>query len=221
MKNKICIVVPFRNRDQHLEIFAPAMNNYLKNTGVEGDILIVEQADEKPFNRAKLLNVGFDYAEKNSQDYTYFCFHDVDMIPMESDYSYCDNPTHLASRAEQFGYKLPYDGYFGGVTIFDKESFKKINGYSNNYWGWGAEDDDVYARCSIMKIPRMRKDGMYQSLSHQREIPQELYHKNIENLRNMMFSFNGETFSEGLNTLEYELLEEIKNDLYKKIKVKL
>jgi beta-1,4-galactosyltransferase 2 len=69
------------------------------------------------------------------------------MLPMTSDYSYVSVPTHLAAEAEQFGFKLPYQGYFGGVTLFDKHSFIKVNGYSNDYWGWGAEDDDVMFRC--------------------------------------------------------------------------
>ena len=32
------------------------------------------------------------------------------------------------------------------VTAFTEESFKKINGYSNEYWGWGGEDDDISHR---------------------------------------------------------------------------
>ena len=219
--SKVCIVVPFRNREEHLSIFGPAMKNFLKNSGTEGEILIVEQVEGKPFNRAKLLNVGFDYAEKKGLGFSHYCFHDVDMIPMESDYSFCEQPTHLAARAEQFGYKLPYDKYFGGVTLFNKESFIKINGYSNNYWGWGAEDDDVYQRCTIMRLKTMRKNGMYQSLSHKREVSQDLYTKNLEVLRTMTSSFNGTEFTEGLSTLEYKILDEHDSDNYKKIKVEI
>ena len=32
------------------------------------------------------------------------------------------------------------------MTAFTEESFKKINGYSNEYWGWGGEDDDISHR---------------------------------------------------------------------------
>ena len=42
--------------------------------------------------------------------------------------------------------RLPYPWLFGGVTALNSEQFEKINGYPNNYWGWGGEDDDVANR---------------------------------------------------------------------------
>jgi len=207
MEKKISIVVPYRNRESHLKEFIPFMEGILKDQGIPFHIFVIHQTDDKPFNRAKLLNVGY----KESEDYDYFAFHDVDMLPLDSDYSYVDCPTHLASKAEQFGWRLPYDGYFGGVTLFDKESFTKINGYSNEYWGWGAEDDDVLFRCSIMGVPASRKDCRYRSLSHDRTIPQDLYNKNLEKLRDLHSSPTEEKiFLDGITTLSYEKIKEEK-----------
>lgn len=220
MKSKVCIVVPFREREKHLEVFAPRLVEYLQKTNVEGDILIVEQEQGKPFNRAKLLNIGFQYGSENGA-YTHFCFHDVDMIPVESDYEYCDVPTHLAGKAQQFNYALPYPNYFGGVTVFDVPSFKKINGYSNDYWGWGAEDDDVFNRCEMMGISPRRKMGVYESLHHDRIIPQNLYHDNVTRLHNMNSKFVGEKFIEGLSTLDFKLLSIHPSENYMKIKVEI
>lgn len=42
--------------------------------------------------------------------------------------------------------RLRYSGYFGGVTALSREQFFKVNGFSNNYWGWGGEDDDLRLR---------------------------------------------------------------------------
>ena len=207
MEKKLSIVVPYRNREEHLKEFVPYMEEYLVKEGISFHIYIIHQADDKPFNRAKLLNVGY----KESEDSDYFAFHDVDMLPIDSDYSYIDCPTHLATRAEQFGFRLPYDGYFGGVTLFDKESFIKINGYSNEYWGWGAEDDDVLLRCSIMGVSASRKDCGYRSLSHDRNIPQDLYDKNLEKFRDLRLSPTKEKiFLDGLETLSYEKVKEEK-----------
>jgi predicted glycosyltransferase involved in capsule biosynthesis len=207
MEKKLSIVVPYRKREEHLKQFIPYMEEFLGKEGIPFHIYIIHQADDKPFNRAKLLNVGF----KESEEFDYFAFHDVDMLPVDSDYSYVDCPTHLAAKAEQFGWRLPYDGYFGGVTLFDKESFIKINGYSNEYWGWGAEDDDVLLRCSIMEVSASRKDCGYRSLSHDRNIPQDLYNKNLEKFRDLRLTPTKEKILlDGLETLSYEKVKEEK-----------
>lgn len=120
---KPVVIVPYRNREEHLKQFAPKMKEYL-----ECDILVVEQLDNKPFNRGALLNIGFLETEN---DYPYFIMHDVDMIPITADYSYPDKPTHIATQCSQFEYKMPYGGYFGGVNLFTKEQFRSVNGFVN------------------------------------------------------------------------------------------
>ena len=217
---KLSIVVPYRDRAEHLSKFIPHMEKQLADDGIDYEIFVVEQFDDKPFNRAKLLNIGF----KESEGFDYFAFHDVDMLPLDSDYSYPDGPTHLASEVEQFGWGLPYEGYFGGVTLFDKESFIKINGYANEYWGWGAEDDDVLRRCILNEIETYRKECRYMSLNHDRKIQPELYTENISKLS--IFQNSREALklsqSEGLNNLEYEKVGEEKiSDKSKIIRVKL
>ena len=119
------------------------MEEYLTN--LEYEIFIIEQSDNKPFNRGKLLNVGYKYALNRGCDY--FVFHDVDMLPEDVDYSYTDKPLHLATHLQEHDYETTFFDYFGGVTMFNKEDFELINGFSNEYWGWGFEDDDILIRC--------------------------------------------------------------------------
>jgi predicted glycosyltransferase involved in capsule biosynthesis len=214
-EKKLCIVVPYRDRVAHLKEFAPYIKKTMEDQKITYDLLVVEQTFNKPFNRAKLLNVGFDYTKGS---YDYYCFHDVDMLPVESDYSYCSNPTHLAARVEQFEWALPYNGYFGGVTIFDRESFQTINGYANEYWGWGAEDDDVFHRCNTKEVQVSRKNCSFRSLSHERKIDRELYDKNIQLLRS---SVTNQSFEDGLKNLSYELLSSKKTKLFTRIKVEI
>jgi predicted glycosyltransferase involved in capsule biosynthesis len=212
---KLAVIVPYRNREEHLKSFIPHMEKTLVDEKIPFGIFIVEQADDKPFNRAKLLNVGF----KECEEYDYFAFHDVDMLPVDSDYSFPDGPTHLSSEVEQFNWGLPYDGYFGGVTLFDKESFLKINGYSNEYWGWGAEDDDVIHRCMIKDIDTYRKQCRYRSLSHERNIGRLEYHQNLGKLYEFQNSETPESMleSDGVSSLVYEKISE--EDLSKKTKL--
>jgi predicted glycosyltransferase involved in capsule biosynthesis len=207
----LSIVVPYRDRQEHLKKFIPHMEKSDLLSNIDFEIVIVEQEDGKPFNRGKLLNIGAIESPKS----TYYCFHDVDMLPIVSDYSPVSNPTHLAAEAEQFGYKLPYAGYFGGVTLFDKSSFIKCNGYANDYWGWGAEDDDVMFRCLTRDIKASRKNGRYRSLSHNREIVENLYNENLKKFFEFKNSANLEKINskvdaDGLTTLKYEVLSEEK-----------
>lgn len=155
MRNKkLGVIVPYRNRKEHLHHFKVRMSHYLKNNEISHEIFIVNQDDGKLFNRGMLLNIGFEHAKKSKCDYV--VFHDVDMIPIEADYSYSDIPIHLSTNFVDKKTLEPtkqiFDEYFGGVTIFPIDIFEKINGYSNKYWGWGFEDDDLLFRCKVNGI---------------------------------------------------------------------
>ncbi len=150
---KLAIIVPYRDREEHLSQFVPHMEKFLSKQNIDFKLFIVEQGNDYAFNRGWLLNVGYDIASQ--QEYDYFCFHDIDMLPEDDncDYSWVDKPTHLASRLSKFNYRLVYPEYFSGVTIFNKEHFEWINGFSNKYWGWGFEDDDLLYRCKKRGVP--------------------------------------------------------------------
>lgn len=145
-KHKLGVIVPYRNRYRQLIHFKKAISEYLEDRGIDYAVVIVEQDDATAFNRGKLLNIGVLRAKELNCDYV--VFHDVDMIPQDVDYSYSKVPLHLIGEFTTPNGKItiPFDQYFGGVTLFPVSKFEEINGYSNDYWGWGFEDDDLFHR---------------------------------------------------------------------------
>ncbi len=213
MEKKLSIIIPYRDRKEHLKIFLKTIKRKINVSNY--DILVVEQDNEKPFNRAKLLNIGFDFKKDESD---YFCFHDVDMIPEEVDYSYVTQPTHGFHAIKHLGYKLSANSNYGGVNFFNKEDFVKINGYSNEFWGWGGEDNDLLSRVKDKGFSLYRRLGKFDNLLHEL-VPKDTdnYRKNVEKI-STPYDYD----KEGLNTLKYELKEVIElEDNVKKIKVDL
>lgn len=202
-------IVPYRNRFEHrCEFVLHMRTNY-----PEIPIKIIEQADDKPFNRGKLLNIGFLL-----NDYDYYIFHDVDMIPENVDYSEPrGRPLHLATEVEQFNYTMPYPEYFGGVVLFTKQQFSFINGYTNLLYGWGLEDDVMRRDLHWKGIKIDRKKARFRSLYHEPNGNKysDQYKANEKLLR------GGRPKEDGLKHCIYELLERTDYGDYELIKVVL
>jgi hypothetical protein len=163
MPPSLMLIVPYRARLEHLRVFVPHMETFLRN--VRFRIFIVEQMDSKDFNRGMLLNVGYALTRDNAG---WVCFHDIDMLPIDDncDYSLPEGTRHLAGCVEQFGFRMPYPEYFGGVIVTNKSIFERVNGFSNEYWGWGNEDDDLFIRYLLSGFSIERRPGRYMSLHH-------------------------------------------------------
>jgi len=146
---KLGVCVPYRNREEHLNQFIPRVGKHLKDQGIDFQMYFCHQVDDKLFNRGATKNIAAKHAFEEGCDYV--VWHDIDMIPEpDADYSFPkDNPIHLATRISQMDYRLKYHEYFGGAVLFTKEQVEATNGYSNDYWDWGMEDDDLFWRCHL------------------------------------------------------------------------
>lgn len=146
LNHKLGIIVPYRNREEQLRIFLQAIQDYIQE--IDYHIIVVDQQCENDFNRGKLLNIGYLKAKKLGCDY--IVFHDIDMVPIAVDYSYSNKVQHLITKlVTPPGFSRDnFDEYFGGVTLFPIETFEAINGYSNEFYGWGFEDDNLMLRCA-------------------------------------------------------------------------
>lgn len=67
------------------------------------------------------------------------------------------------------------DNYFGGVSCMTTSDFIRINGFSNSYWGWGAEDDDLYRRTVYHNLTIQHAQPLslasYTIISHAKAVP--------------------------------------------------
>lgn len=161
--NKLSIIIPYRNRAQHLAQFL----KHYRPKFPDAEFLVIEQSINKQFNRGLIKNIGCLQSQAD-----YFIFHDVDMLVQgPADYSFPGNPTLFATNASQFGWQMPFPEYFGGVVGFSREHFESINGYSNGFAGWGGEDNELYYRVLACDLEIDRRRHRYLSLPHPRDNP--------------------------------------------------
>ncbi|XP_068460310.1 beta-1,4-galactosyltransferase 1 [Clinocottus analis] len=216
---KVAIIIPFRKREEHLKFWLYYLHPILQRQQLDYGVYVINQDGDRVFNRAKLLNVGYLEALKED-DYDCFVFSDVDLIPMDDRNTYrCfSQPRHLSVSMDKFGFRLPYNQYFGGVSSMSKEQYLKINGFPNNYWGWGGEDDDIYNRLSSkgMSISRPSAEvGKCRMIRHNRDKqndPNPQRFNRIAHTRDTMHT-------DGINSLSYRVLKTEKLDLFTKITV--
>jgi glycosyltransferase involved in cell wall biosynthesis len=210
--HKLSIIVPYRDREKALKLLIPSLQEYIPKQVENFEIIVVEQSNDKPFNKGLLNNIGF----KNSSG-DYVCFHDVDLIPEFADYSYPEKPTHMSVHCSQFNYVNIPDKIMGGVILFKREHFIRVNGYSNLYEGWGKEDDDLYERCVRERLtPYKHHSGRYYSVPHVHRLsnPAEVscHEKNGTKFRNFLSNKKDIHETEGLNSLPKTQIIHLDND---------
>lgn len=105
-KDRVAIIVPYRDRATHLPIFLQNIHPFLMKQQVEYGIFLIEQIAEGLFNRAALMNVGFVEALKLKQ-WDCFIFHDVDLLPMNDRNLYVcpDQPRHMSVAVDTMEFK--------------------------------------------------------------------------------------------------------------------
>nr|XP_010965672.1 PREDICTED: beta-1,4-galactosyltransferase 1 [Camelus bactrianus] len=217
--HKVAIIIPFRNRQEHLKYWLYYLHPILQRQQLDYGIYVINQAGESMFNRAKLLNVGFQEALKD-YDYNCFVFSDVDLIPMNDHNAYrCfSQPRHISVAMDKFGFSLPYLQYFGGVSALSKQQFLTINGFPNNYWGWGGEDDDIFNRLAFKGMSVSRPNaviGKCRMIRHSRDKKNEPNPQRFDRIAHTKETM----LSDGLNTLTYLVLDVQRYPLYTKITV--
>ncbi|XP_075545242.1 beta-1,4-N-acetylgalactosaminyltransferase bre-4-like isoform X1 [Dermacentor variabilis] len=218
-RQRVALVVPYRDRLDNLRAFLQHMHPFLQRQQLDYAIYLVEQNGMGDFNRAKLLNVGYEIA-KAMDSYDCFIFHDVDLLPENKHNEYAckhGGPLHMTTCLDYQKYKPFYETIFGGACALRSDHMEKVNGFSNVFWGWGGEDDDMSIRLRFSGLNIVRNNctvGRYTALRHgtQRANP-----KRMRLIRRSFFRI----YKDGLNTLKYRVIDIVFKKLFTHIKVDL
>jgi hypothetical protein len=226
---KTYIILPFKDRGgkykNALDEFINPFIEYLNGNLIDYEILIVEQTggslknslpieydsilnnigvshDEEFFNLGRTINIGYDLIKDRIKDDDIFMFHPVDLMPVDVNYS--------VNKTTKFCYKEHSpDGRYYKSIAFKCSDFKEVNGFSNKYWGWGLEDDDLLVRlqskninCDVLidNYRRLSSDGNGKT-DDDHYMP--LYQPNHKFLYEIQ---SGECTISGLNNLFYKLI---------------
>ncbi len=136
---KTVIIIPYRDRQKHLDYYLNNSYPKLKNLILNLEILIVEQTHGKKFNRGATINIGYNYYNDPENNYI---TQDVDTNPNEISLPYYVQEL----KSNEILSIYSYSGSVGGITKFKGSDFVDINGFPNDFWGWGHEDKDFMNR---------------------------------------------------------------------------
>ncbi|XP_014677244.1 PREDICTED: beta-1,4-galactosyltransferase 4-like isoform X2 [Priapulus caudatus] len=172
-RHVVAIIVPYMSREPQLLVFLRHIHRFLQRQQIHYCIYVVEQANTtKEFNKGRLMNAGFEEAMRQHH-WSCVIFHDVDVLPEDDRNIYhCDNHyvRHMTTAVDRYNYTVGYAGHMGGVAAFKPEQYRKVNGYSNLFWLWGGEDDDMRFRLNHHKMPVKRplaKFATYTTVRHE------------------------------------------------------
>lgn len=155
---KIIFVIPYRDRNNHLNFFKRQMKYILEDVPKEDyEMFFVHQLDKNPFNRGAMKNIGFlAMKEKYPKDYKTitFVFNDIDTMPFNK--GELDYKTTKGNIKHFYGFRFS----LGGIVSVTGEDYEKMNGFPN-FWSWGYEDNDFQRRANDNKITIDRSTFFY------------------------------------------------------------
>lgn len=211
----IAIIIPFRDRWRQVMELLPVLHQILQIQNNCYRIFLIEQFGSETFNKGRLNNAGFLLAITMFY-FNCVIFHDTDLIPETSKIPYkCSDvqPTHLASAVDVHNYHLPYSTLIGGVLAFRPYHYASINGFSNYYWGWGLEDDDMELRLrntvGYNRVPETV--GRYRTIKHnpQYKFPIQQFRR-----QTLLSTATKRMLVDGLSSLTYNTVRTSNRPLY-------
>ncbi|KAI5646237.1 beta-1,4-galactosyltransferase 2 [Phthorimaea operculella] len=218
-KYSTAVIVPYRNKASLLRELIVYLHIFLRQQQIHYRIYIVEQVDSKPFNRAKLINIGAKAAMKAG--YPCLILHDVDLLPLRPAnlYACAVMPRHMASNVHKFSFLFPFKSLFGGVVGLTAKQFKSVNGMSNEFSGYPGEDDDFYIRLVSNHLNVVRFDAFISKYHVVQHTTPEKTGYDEERSRRRLKLAEQRMNSDGLNSLVYSEFATVLHPLFTHIMV--
>ena len=183
-------------------------------------MMACQSNDNNLFNIGKLKNIGFDIANKNNT-FDNYLLTDIDMIPDFNLLKLFDEKIKgpLSCAINGTRYTHPDNFFFGGQIYVDKNMFEKVNGYPNNFYGWGREDVAILYRfiynkytiyypnekIGVIDIEENEKGTKINIKEKMNLLKNKKEHKAFEKSTEDINSWK----KNGLNSLQYKIIEKI------------
>ena len=189
---KYRITIPYRDREKNLVKIVPSLVEKFK--GMDFKIQVIEQDNNDEFNLAYLINIGFDIFRKEEPDLNWnYIFHPVDCYPVSVNYNVYNKDIVALYQINEVWPK---------AFCFNANSFSKMNGYSNDYWGWGGEDWEPEAKANAFGLTFEKRYVIFDKTEDVSAINPYTNQRNIE----ICASKSLENFQRsGLNTIDYTI----------------
>lgn len=171
ISTRLAVLVPYRGHLADLSQLCRRLPTHLALLhGVSFHINIVNQSDGRPFNRGALVNAGVRtlLSSRHKQHaFDYLAIQDADRFPAPINHSGCAVAAGTYYRFPGASPRvLNPDSFAGGVLLLRAALYQAVNGFSNQYWGWGEEDNDMFLRLRWCGLPPKHGDKIESCMAH-------------------------------------------------------
>jgi hypothetical protein len=170
---RLAIIVPCMGCEKQIQRFYDHISVYLEKHAIDYHIFVVTQIDSNGFNRGAVINAGVHMLQ--NQRFDYICMHDIDRWPTAE-----LSPEWYQIPEKGVASHPHFEPVAGAILLLRTADYISAGGFSNHFWGWGWEDNDLAERMShvgihIKTLPDSirnqlvhNNDGKWQGSNHQR-----------------------------------------------------
>ena len=194
--HRALVIIPERWRQQQQKHLEEILSN---RKDINADFLFIHQNNTVLFNKGLLMNIGFQLG-KLYHTFDYIIIHDIDMFDKDMyDYTYTNIVIQMCGSIRNYKEdgKIFYSGdrliarpFCGGVIIVNRLIYETINGFSNEFYGWGCEDVNFIERIKQHNVSIACRPCKFESVPNGRSQSNPQFYKNNE-MKHIVNPFDG------------------------------